>query len=220
MPQLKGEIARDPGINSNMLLSRSSRALKVSVYTTMKLETEAPLPLRSPHTASGVTSLPPRFAHTHATAKVQSSTEDDTVIPLPGATRTGQNSEPDAKFQSQTATRAQMPIPECAPEPVSFWLDLYPIDDLLNVPECAPEPPSTSASTFAWIDLQPLGGDEEDIDTPERTPNSPRTPWLDPTAEEEATQAHMPVWCISIPRHLRVVSRRLSTTRVWGRKKP
>ncbi|KZP32080.1 hypothetical protein FIBSPDRAFT_1023829 [Athelia psychrophila] len=162
--------------------------------------------------------LPPRLSHTHATAKVQSSTEDVTLIPLLGATGAGNFSESDAKFQSRTATRTQMPIPECAPEPVSFWLDLYPIDDLLNVPECAPEHPSTSTSSHAWINLQPLDGDEGDINTPERTPNPPRTPWLDPTMEEETTQAHMPAWCISISRHLRVVSRRLSMTRVWGRK--
>ncbi|KZP32112.1 hypothetical protein FIBSPDRAFT_925485 [Athelia psychrophila] len=165
--------------SSRMTMMRAVKS-HASVYKTMKLEIETLLPLQSPHTASGVASLPPRLAHTHATAKVQSSTEDDALIPLPGATGAGKFLESDAKFQSRTATRAQMHIPECAPEPVSFWLDLYPIDDLLHVLECAPEPPSTSTSTYAWIDLQPLDGDEGDIDTRERTPNSPRTPWLAP----------------------------------------
>lgn len=47
----------------------------------MKPNNRTPLPLQPPHTASGATAPPPRLENTHATVKVNSSTEEDTLLP-------------------------------------------------------------------------------------------------------------------------------------------
>ncbi|KZP18785.1 hypothetical protein FIBSPDRAFT_1045913 [Athelia psychrophila] len=47
-------------------------------------------------------------------------------------------------------TGINIPIPECAPEPVSLWLDLHPLDDASHVPQCDSEP------QVLWLDLHHL----------------------------------------------------------------
>ena len=60
-------------------------------------------------------------------------------------------------------------IPECAPEPLSLWIDLHPLNDARPIPECAPE------SVSLWVNLHPI----DDIsDVPTRRPDSPAL-WLD-----------------------------------------
>lgn len=61
-------------------------------------------------------------------------------------------------------------IPESAPEPQSYWIDLYPIDSSVHgIPESAPEPQSN------WVDLYPIDRSVHDI--PESAPE-PRSYWV------------------------------------------
>ncbi|KZP28260.1 hypothetical protein FIBSPDRAFT_1039685 [Athelia psychrophila] len=69
-------------------------------------------------------------------------------------------------------------VPEVPPEPQSYWIDIFPIDDSLPAfPECAPEPQSQ------WIDLQPI---DHANNIPESAPE-PQSQWIDLVPIDECT---------------------------------
>ncbi|KAF7980454.1 hypothetical protein HWV62_38314 [Athelia sp. TMB] len=58
--------------------------------------------------------------------------------------------EPDSSMQNLSGS-SDARIPECAPEPLSLWIDLHPLSEVHQIPEHAPEPVSQ------WANLNAIG---------------------------------------------------------------
>ncbi|KZP13822.1 kinase-like protein [Athelia psychrophila] len=82
---------------------------------------------------------------------------DDVALSLMSLDAAAPRSLPEPQLSSTAAN-----IPECAPEPLSMWIDLHYIDSFHDVPRADPEPQSL------WVELHELNSST--LDTPECAP--------------------------------------------------